>query len=159
MFYTILLDLHNIMRWVILLALLYTLFKSWAAMNAKRAFSNGERKGALVLLISAHLTLLIGLYQWLFGRFGVLTSSLPEGTVLMKDRFYRFFWIEHPVGMIIAITLITMGYSTIKKGTARAGLGGRAFWLLLLALLVLFFTIPWPWRVGIGRPIFPGVGV
>jgi cytochrome bd-type quinol oxidase subunit 2 len=153
---TILLDLHNILRWVILLALLYVLVKSWAAMNAKGTFSNGDRKAALILLISAHTTLLIGLYQWLFGQYGILSSSLPEGTVWIKDNFYRFFWLEHPVGMVVAITLITMGYSTIKKGTARAGLGGKAFWLLLAALLVLFFTIPWPW-MGVGRPLFPGL--
>ena len=157
MFDNILLVLHNILRWVILLALLYVLAKSWAAMNAKRVFTNGERKAALILLISAHLTLLIGLYQWLFGRFGIVTTSLPEGTVLMKDKFYRFFWIEHPFGMVLAITLITIAYSTLKKGVLRAGLGGKVFWLLLAALLVLFFTIPWPWRVGIGRPIFPGL--
>ena len=50
--YEILLDLHNILRWVILIALLYVLVKSWSAMNAKRAFTNGERKGALILLIA-----------------------------------------------------------------------------------------------------------
>lgn len=155
--YEILLDLHNILRWVILIALLYVLIKSWSAMNAKRAFTNGERKGALILLISAHITLLIGLYQWVFGRFG-LVHGLPEGTVLMKDRFYRFFWVEHPFGMVVAITLITMAYSTVKKGVQKPGLAGKVFWLLLIALVVIFFTIPWPWRVGIGRPIFPGVG-
>lgn len=157
MFDTILLGLHNILRWVILLALLYVLVKSWAAMNTKRAFTGGERKGALIMLIAAHLTLLIGLYQWLFGRYGIVTTHLPEGTVLMKDKFYRFFWVEHPFGMVLAITLITIAYSAVKKGTQRPGLGGKVFWLLLVALLVLFFTIPWPWRVGIARPFFPGM--
>lgn len=152
-----LLDLHNILRWVILLALLYAIARSWSAMRAKRAFTGGERKGALILLIAAHITLLVGLYQWLFGRYGILTTSLPEGTVLMKDKFYRFFWIEHPFGMVVAITLITIGYSTIKKGTQKPGLGGKAFWLLLIALLVLYFTIPWPWRAIIARPLLPGM--
>jgi hypothetical protein len=155
MFDTILLDLHNVLRWVILISLLYAIVKSWSVMNAKGLFSAGDRKGALILLISAHLTLLIGLYQWLFGRFGLISTSLPEGTVLMKDRFYRFFWVEHPFGMVLAIALITVGYSTVKKGTVTPGLGKKAFWLLLIALVVLLATIPWPGRVGIGRPLLP----
>jgi hypothetical protein len=156
MFDTILLALHNILRWVILLSLLYVLAKAWSAWKARRAFTAGERKGALIMLISAHLTLLVGLYQWLFGRFGLITTSLPAGTELMKDKFYRFFWVEHPFGMVVSIALITIAYSTVKKGTQRAGLGAKVFWLLLVALVVIFFTIPWPWRVAIGRPIFPG---
>lgn len=153
---TILLALHNLLRWVILIALLYVLVKSLGVMNAKSAFSGGDRKAALILLISSHLTLLIGLYQWLFGRFGIISHSLPEGVELMKDKFYRFYWVEHPFGMVLAITLITIGYGAVKKGTVQAGLGKKAFWLFLIALIVLAATIPWPGRVGIGRPLFPG---
>ncbi len=157
MFDTVLLSLHNLLRWVILLALLYAIIFSWKALSTKSAFTGGNRKAALILLISSHLTLLIGLYQWLFGRFGLISTSLPPGTVLMKDKFYRFYWVEHPFGMVLAIALITIGYSTVKKGTLTAGLGKKAFWLFLIALLVLLATIPWPGRPDIGRPLFPGV--
>jgi len=76
---TTLLFLHNLLRWVILVTLLYAITRSWSAMRAKRAFTAGERKGALIMLISAHLTLVIGLYQWLFGRYGIISTSLPPG--------------------------------------------------------------------------------
>ena len=124
-------------------------------MNAKSVFPGSARKGALILLISAHITLLIGLYQWLFGRYGIISTSLPSGVELMKDKFYRFYWVEHPFGMVLAITLITIGYSTVKKGTQTAGLGKKAFWLFLIALIVLAATIPWPGRAEIGRPLLP----
>jgi hypothetical protein len=154
---TTLLFLHNLLRWVILVTLLYAITRSWSAMRAKRAFTAGERKGALIMLISAHLTLVIGLYQWLFGRYGIISTSLPPGTDLMKDKFYRFFWVEHPFGMVVGITLITIGYSTIKKGTAKAGLGKKAFWMLLIALIFLLATIPWQGMPVIGRPLVPHV--
>lgn len=156
MFDTVLLALHNLLRWVILIALIYAIVKSFTVMNSKGVFAGGDRKAALILLISSHLTLLIGLYQWLFGRFGIISSSLPAGTQLMKDKFYRFYWVEHPFGMVLAITLITIGYGAVKKGTTQAGLGKKAFWLFLIALVVLLATIPWPGRVEIGRPLFPG---
>jgi hypothetical protein len=154
---SILLFLHNLLRWVILISLVYAIVKSYAVMKSKGTFSAGNRKAALIMLISAHTTLLIGLYQWLFGRYGIISTSLPPGVDLMKNKFYRFFWIEHPFGMVVTITLITIGYSTIKKGTTQAGLGKKAFWFLLIAFIVLLFTIPWPWRVEIGRPLIPGV--
>ena len=155
MFDTTLLFLHSLLRWVILVAQLYTIIKSWSVMNAKSVFPGSARKGALILLISAHITLLIGLYQWLFGRYGIISTSLPSGVELMKDKFYRFYWVEHPFGMVLAITLITIGYSTVKKGTQTAGLGKKAFWLFLIALIVLAATIPWPGRAEIGRPLLP----
>ena len=107
--YNGLLHLHNFMRWVILLLLVIAIVKAFVGMSSNKPFTNGDRKVGLFLMISAHLTLLIGLYQWLAGRYGILTTSVPEGVSVMKDAFYRFYWIEHPVGMIIAVALITIG--------------------------------------------------
>jgi hypothetical protein len=63
-------------------------------MSATKPFTNADKRVGLFLMISAHITLLLGLYQWLAGRYGILLLSAP-GTVLMKDAFYRFYWIEH----------------------------------------------------------------
>jgi hypothetical protein len=151
--YTGLLHLHSFLRWVILILLLVSIFKSLRVKNAGGTFNNGDRKAALFLLISAHITLLIGLYQWFFGPYGLL-SPLPAGISVMKDAFYRFYQVEHPVGMIISIALITVGSSTVKKGVATSGLGKKAFWLFLIALIIILASIPWPFRVPVGRPWF-----
>ncbi len=151
--YTGLLHLHSFLRWVILILLLVSIFKSLRVKNTGGKFNNGDRKAGLFLLISAHTTLLIGLYQWVFGPYGLM-STLPAGTSVMKDAFYRFYWVEHPVGMILSIALITVGYSTVKKGVATAGLGKKAFWLFLIALIVILASVPWPFREAVGRPWF-----
>ena len=69
----------------------------------------------LFTLIFAHTNLLVGLYLLLFGRFGIISTGLPEGVKLMKDKFFRFYWVEHPTGLILAIILITLGYGMSKK--------------------------------------------
>src|SRR5262245_56849339 len=108
--YNGLLHLHNLLRWVILLLLVIAIVRAFVGMSANKPFTNGDKRIGLFLMISAHINLLIGLYQWLAGpRYGIFTSSLPAGTELMKDTFYRFYWIEHPIGMIIAVALITIG--------------------------------------------------
>jgi hypothetical protein len=141
-----LLHLHNILRWVILLLLLVTLFQAFSK-NA------GLKKTILWLMISAHIMLLVGLYQLIAGRYGIITG-LPEGVVLMKDKFWRFFWIEHPLMMFIAIMLIT-----IARGKAQTLNYKTVGWLLFIALLLILAAVPWPFReiIGENRTWFPGM--
>ncbi|HET6723422.1 MAG TPA: hypothetical protein VFH07_11755 [Chitinophagaceae bacterium] len=140
------LHLHSLLRWIILLLLLVCLFQAISKSTA-------VRKTSLWLLISAHLMLIVGVYQWIAGRYGI-NKGLPEGIELMKDKFYRFFWIEHPLLMILAIILIT-----VARGKAKNLNYKSVTWLLIIALLAILAAVPWPFReiVGEGRTWFPGM--
>lgn len=153
-----LVHLHNILRWVIIILLIASIFKSYSGWQGKKAFSNGDRKLWLFTMIAAHITLLLGLYQWLFGRFGALVTDLPEGTSVMKTPLYRFFWVEHPTIMIIAIVLITLGRGMAKKAVADTVKYKKAFWYFFIALLLIIAAVPWPFR-NVARPLFPGMTV
>ena len=110
-------------------------------------------------MIAAHITLVLGVYQWLWGRYGMLKTTLPEGSSIMKDKFYRFFWVEHPTFMILAIIMITLGYGMAKKNIPDEVKYRRALWLFIVALLFILVAVPWPFRsvVGQGRTWFPGM--
>ena len=140
------LHLHSILRWIILLLLLVCLLQAMSKSPA-------VRKTSLWLLISAHLMLIVGLYQVIAGRYGIM-KGLPAGVELMKDKFYRFFWIEHPVLMLLAIILIT-----VARGKAKNLNYKSVTWLLIIALLAILVAVPWPFRdiVGNGRTWFPGM--
>ncbi len=150
-----LLHLHNLLRWVILVLLLVSLVKAWAGWQGNKVFSPGDKKTWLFTLIAAHTTLLLGLYQVALGRYGIFTIDLPGGTSVMKDKFFRFFWVEHPTGMIIAIVLITLGYGMSKKAVADGIKYKKAFFYFLFALIIILATIPWPFREIVGRPLIP----
>ncbi len=146
--YTGLLHLHNLLRWVIILLLLLALFQAFTKKE-------GITKSSLFLLIAAHITLLLGLYQWavsetvgysMIGRMGF-------GNV-MKDSFARFWVVEHMLGMIIAIILIT-----IARGKAKTLNYKAASWLYLIAFILILASVPWPFRESIGRPWFPGMSL
>lgn len=151
-----LLHLHNALRWVILLLLVLSIVNALAGWQGRKAFTSASAKLWLFTMISAHLTLLLGLYQVLWGRYGVLTSELPAGTNVMKDKFYRFFWVEHPVAMILAIVFITLGRGMAKKPVDAVVKYRKAFWYFLVALLLIMAAVPWPFREIVGRPWFPG---
>lgn len=151
------LHLHNLLRWVILILLLVSIFKAYTGWHKKRAFTDGDRKVWLFTLIASHVNFLVGIYELLLGKFGILKTDLPEGTSLMESKFYRFFWVEHPTFMVIAIILITAAYKMGKKPISDELKFKRAFWLFIVALLMILVAIPWSFREGIGRPLFPGM--
>jgi len=146
-----LLQIHNILRWVILLLMLFSLVQSFLGWSRKRELREADVRLFLFTLIAAHTTLLIGLILLLFGRFGILSSGLPPGVELMKDRFYRFFWVEHPTGMILAVILITVGRGAVKKQIPDPVKYKKVFWFFLAALILILATIPWPGREIVGR--------
>lgn len=150
-----LLHLHSFLRWVILVLLIVNIVRHFA--NAQKPYTAGDKKLGLFLMIAAHITLLIGLIQVIWGRYGWV--NVPAGENIMKNSFWRFFLIEHPVGMIIAIVLITIGKGVAKKNITDAAKHKKAAWMFTIALIIILATIPWPFReiVGAGRGWFPGM--
>lgn len=155
--YNGLLHLHNVLRWVILLLIVVAIVKSFVGMSGRKPFTNGDKKIGLFLMISAHIQLLIGLYQWLLGRYGIFSDAVPEGVSVMKDSFYRFYMVEHPLGMLIATILITIGRGQAKKPISDELKHKRSFWYYMIALIIILATIPWPFREIVARPWFPGM--
>jgi hypothetical protein len=149
----VLLEVHNIFRWIILVLLLLSIIQSFTGWQKKRELREMDAKLWLFTMVSAHITLLVGLYLLFFGRYGIIHAGLPEGVQLMKDKFYRFFWIEHPVGMVIATALITIARGTVKKQITDPVKYKKAFWLFLLALIIILAVIPWPGRDVVGRSL------
>jgi cell division protein FtsW (lipid II flippase) len=140
------LDLHNVLRWLILLFLLVVILQ---AIGKKPAI----RKTSLWLLICTHLTFVVGLYLLLAGeKYGLLKGVLDRVNV-MKNDSARFFILEHPLLMFVGVILIT-----IARGKAKALNYKATAWLLFIALLFILAAIPWPFReIGAGRPWLPGM--
>ena len=143
--YNGLLHLHNALRWIILILLLVSLVQAFSK-------SPSLRKTSLWLMIAAHLTLVLGVSQWMIGDWGLKKIQEFGFGEVMKHAVYRLFAVEHFAGMLIGIILIT-----IARGKAKMLNYKAASWLLLIALIVILVTIPWPFREGIGRPWFPGM--
>lgn len=140
------LHLHSLLRWIVILLLLVGLYQAFTKKESIKSTS-------LWLMISAHTMLLIGLYQLIAGRYGILKGMPENDPPLMKNAFYRFFWVEHPLMMVIAIVLITLARGKAKQLNYK-----NTGWLLLVALIFILVAVPWPFReIGHGRSWFPGM--
>ena len=140
-----LLHLHNFLRWVVLIAIFVAIVQLLLKKDALKV--------SKILLISAHSTLVLGLYQYFFGKIGFVFIKTMGMAAVMKDSVARFWAVEHIFSMLLAITLITIGHVKYKKGGAPK----TTLILYIIALLLIFGAIPWPFRAAIARPLFPGM--
>ncbi len=152
---SIALFLHSVLRWLILVFALLTIISGVSGMGGDKAFGKGDKRNALLLLICCDIQLLVGLILY-FGN-GWFTMLTTNGAAVMKNAGQRFFAMEHNVMMIIAIILIHIGYSSIKKNIADKAKFKRLFWFTTIALLIILVSIPWPGREAIGRPLLPSM--
>ena len=154
--YNGILHLHNLGRWVIIILLLVNIVKSFNGMSGNKPFTNGDKKAGLILMITAHIMLLIGFYQWFVGPWGLSTIQNMGMAAVMKNSIARFWVIEHLTGMLIGIILITVGRGSAKKNITDKAKHSRSFWFYLIAFVVIIASVPWPFRE-VARPLFPGM--
>ena len=153
-----LLHLHNLLRWIIIVLLLVSIVKAYTGWQSKKEFAAADKKTWLFTMIAGHITLLLGLYQVLAGRIGIFTTAGAAGTSVMKDKFLRFFWVEHPVTMIAAIVFLTLAHGVAKKNVDSTTKYKKAFYFFVIALVLILAGVPWPFRgIEIARPLFPGM--
>lgn len=149
-----LLHVHSLLRYVLLLLILISIIKSFSGWFGNRQYLPGDKKVALFTLISAHLQLVIGLILYFISP--TVQIGLADMGGAMKDPTLRFWAVEHLSMMIIAIALITIGYSSSKKAKTDELKHKRTAVYYLLALTVIFIAIPWPWKE-IARGWMPGM--
>lgn len=134
--------LHSYFAYLLLAVLVLSIVYVMIQMVRKKLFSDTVRKVALVGLIASHLQLLIGLILYFISPRGITVFS-GEMSAVMGDSLTRLYALEHPLTMIIAIILITLGYSKAKK----PGDDVRRFKTLLLfyilGLILMLSRIPW----------------
>ncbi|UKJ07472.1 cytochrome B [Solitalea lacus] len=108
--YNGLLHLHSFMRWIALILLVIAVVKAVSAWNnSSKPYTEGNRKLNLFTLISVHLQLVIGIVLYF------VSEKVEFGADTMKNPIIRYFTVEHVLMMIIAIALITIGYSKAKR--------------------------------------------
>ena len=59
-----------------------------------------------------------------------------------------------PLAILIAIISCGPQDREAKKNIPDANKHKRAFWLFLIALILIIVSVPWPGREGIARPLF-----
>jgi len=120
--YSAVLELHSYLAYGVLVFLLLAMLNSFIGLSSKRPFIPRDRQIALIALIFTHVQFIVGLLVLFTNDKLENVKQLGMGG-LMKNKELRLIFIEHPVINLIAIILITIGWSKHK----RAGESGRKF--------------------------------
>jgi hypothetical protein len=128
---------HSGWAYLALLLLVFAVVNSFMGMSSKKEFTAKDRKIALFGLIGAHIQLLVGLILYFVSPLG--HALLGE----MKDAAARLTSLEHPLINIIAIVLITIGWSKHKKGETGTAKFKSIAIFFGLGLLLILSRIPW----------------
>ena len=136
--YDILQKIHSGWAYVALLVLVITVVNAILGMLSKKEFTAKDRKIALFGLIGTHIQLLIGLILYFVSPLGF--DSLAQ----MADKALRLTSLEHPLINLIAITLITIGWSKHKKLRTSESKFKTFSIFYGLGLVLVLSRIPWP---------------
>lgn len=102
----------------------------------------------MFFVLTAHLQLIIGLVLYVM-------KGWYSGMSSMSDPIVRFWAVEHFVGMLLAIVLITIGRARGKrKATDKAKHKTFAVYYLI-GIIIVIAMIPWPMKEGVGRALLP----
>ena len=134
-----LLHFHSMWRYVVLVLLLLTLFKSLIGWFGNKEHTSGDVKLTLFANISFHIQLLIGLI--LYFR-STAVSFIPIGEMKGETRYWT---VAHINIMIVAAAIVTIGRKVALKAADDKGKHMKMAIFYLVGLAIIFLSIPWPW--------------
>jgi hypothetical protein len=131
--YEIIKNAHSGWAYLVIAFLLIAVINAFIGLLSKKEFTGKDRKLALFALAFTHIQLVFGLILYFVSPVG--SAVIGE----MKESALRLTWLEHPLINIIAIALITIGWSKHKNlTTSNAKFKTFAiFYTIGLALILL----------------------
>src|SRR5687768_4390693 len=98
--YNTLLAIHSLMRWLVLISLVYAIYRSFAGWLSKKPCTRSDNSLRHITATVAHIQLIIGV--WLYFISPIIDYFLHNFTEAQTQREIRFFGMEHSLMMFVA---------------------------------------------------------
>jgi heme A synthase len=134
--------IHSYWAYVVLIVLLFTIINAFMGLRAKKGFGDKDLRISLFALIASHIQLILGIIAYFTSTFFEAFKTLGMGEI-MKTSELRKPLIEHPLMILIAIALITVGFSKHKKKTTNNAKFKTIAIFYTIALVLILGMIPW----------------
>ena len=136
--YKMVLAAHSGWAYVALLVVIIATVSALIGFSTKKTFGDNDRRLALFALIAVHIQFVIGLLLYFTSPNGLekITTVGMAGMSAMD----RLLALEHPLVNVIAVVLITVGWSKHKRTDNKF----KPFAIFYtIAALLLLSRIPW----------------
>jgi len=134
--------LHSYWAYLVLIILVISTFNALIKFFGNKEFGAFDFRISLFTLIIVHIHLLLGIVLFFAADYISMISEMGMGEI-MKNSLLRSNIIEHPLTMIIAVALITIGYSKHKKKLTSNPKFKMLAIFYTLALILVLAKIPW----------------
>lgn len=152
MLYAVVLFLHSWLRWAVVVLGVLALGKSLAGWLRGRDWARADRRLQVLAVSAFDLQMLLGMTLY-FALSPLTPGSMDALRTSLSVPFLRFFSLEHPLLMLLALVAVHLASALSRRADAPR-LKHRAWAVgLLVAALCLALAIPWP-GLAHGRPLF-----
>ncbi|WP_426754648.1 hypothetical protein [Myxococcus sp. Y35] len=154
MLYSVVLLLHSWLRWGVVVLGVLALVKSLMGWRRGRDWTSGDRGLQVAFTATFDLQMLLGMTLY-FVLSPLTPRSLEALRMNMSIGQLRFFGLEHPLLMLLALTAAHVASGLSRRATSAVA-KHRAWALgLLITMLLVVLAIPWP-MLSYGRPLLRG---
>jgi hypothetical protein len=141
---------HNLMRWLVLASLLFSLYRAYKGYFSRSAFTKTDNAVRHWTATIAHIQLIIGMT--LYFQSPIIKYFMANFKEAVSNFDITFFSLIHSSLMLTAVVLITIGSAKSKrKQTDQEKFKTILIWFSI-ALLIIFIAIPWPFSPFANRP-------
>jgi hypothetical protein len=142
--YSTVLLLHSFLRWAVIL------LGVWAVVSVLPSRQRSGRQPSplpgLLFSMLLDIQMLVGVLLYV-ALSPITTAALQNMGAAMKNGAWRFWSVEHPTLMVLAVVFAHLG----RPRRGGTGVDRRAMLWFGLALLAILLATPWPFMPQ-GRP-------
>ena len=128
---------HSGLRWLVLGLLIYAIYN---ALSSKTSYEKRDKMINLFAMISLHIQLVLGLILY------YTSGNVSFDSGWMKNEVTRFYGMEHLLGMLLAIIVVTVGRKMAEKQEEPEQKNKKILIWYTIGLVLILASIPWPFR-------------
>lgn len=150
--YSALIFLHSLTRWFVVISLVYAIYRAYNGFKFQKAFSKADNSIRHWTATIAHVQLIIGIL--VYTQSPTINYFWKHTKAALHNWEVTFYSLIHALLMLLAIVILTIGSAKAKRmQTDPEKFRTMLIWFLL-AFILIFIAIPWPFSPLSNRPYF-----
>lgn len=143
---------HSIVRWLVLLSLIFAIYRAYIGYISKTIFTKTDNSIRHWTATIVHTQLVIGIILYTQSPISKYFWNNFNDSIQNLDT--TFFGLIHLLLMLTAIVFITIGSALAKRKTTDKEKFKTMLVWFSICLIIIIIAIPWPFSPLANRPYF-----
>ena len=135
--------IHSIVRWLVVLVGLWAVVRAWLGLFVGRNWNSWDRMAGQFFITALDFQLLLGVLLFFLNT--EARSAVQDISISVPLASLGFSIFRHVGFTLLAAIIAHLGSRSTRKAATTRTRFARAALLFTLALVLLYFAIPWPW--------------